>query len=190
MKTLRLLFLITFPLVALSCGNQANSERTTSSSNYQDRGAMGTENAVVVDSDSDESFVKEAGSAGLMEVEISQYALQHATNPRVKEFASMMVKDHTQANEELKAIAGNKNLTVTLDEKHSQKMRDLQQKTGNEFDKEYMKEMVDDHQKDVDKFEKMAEDGKDPELKAFAEKTLPKLRMHLEHAKSIRDELK
>jgi putative membrane protein len=151
---------------------------------------MGNENAYVVDAGSDEGFVKDVGSAGLMEVEISQYASQHATNARVKEFAEMMVKDHTQANNELKAIASSKNLTVTMDDKHSDKLRDLEKKTGNDFDKEFMKEMVDEHEKNINKFEKMAENGKDPELKAFAEKYLPKLRMHLDHAKQVKDELK
>lgn len=155
------------------------------------KGAMGKEDkAFVVNQDNDKVFVKEAGSGGLMEVELGQYAEQHAFNPRVKKFGSMMVKDHSKANEELKAIADRKNITISLDEKHSDMIRDLQQKTGADFDKDYMKMMVDDHQKDVDKFKKQADDGKDPDVKAFASKTLPVLQMHLDSAKNVRDVLK
>lgn len=140
---------------------------------------------------SDEDFVKEAASGGLMEVELGRYAQQNATNPRVKNFGAMMVKDHSKANEELRSIATSKNITMpaAMMDKQQNTVNDLQKK-GADFDKEYMKEMVDDHEKDVDKFQKMAENGKDPDLKAFAAKTVSILLMHQDSAKSIRDALK
>lgn len=188
MKSLRIIFLITFPLIALSCNNQSNQERNNSSITRDMEGAMG--DPYIIERDSDEGFLKEAGSAGLMEVELGQYAGQNALNPRVKKFGSMMVKVHSRANEELKAIADKKNISVSMNDKHSGMMRELQQKRGEEFDKEYMKMMVDDHQKDIDKFEKQGENSEDADLKAFASKILPVLQMHLDSAKSIRDDLK
>ena len=50
--------------------------------------------------------------------------------------------------------------------------------------------MVDDHQGDVDKFEKASNNAKDAAVKAFAAKTLPVLRMHLDSAKAVNDGLK
>ena len=69
-------------------------------------------------------------------------------------------------------------------------IKKLSEKSGKEFDRDYMSMMVKDHQDDVDKFEKMSKDGNDADLKAFATKTLPILRAHLDSAKAINDALK
>lgn len=104
----------------------------------------------------------------------------------------MMVRDHSKANEELKALAQKKNwvLPDALDDDHNNKINDMKKKQGAEFDKDYMKDMVDDHEKDVDKFKRFAENGQDPDLKAFAAKTLPVLLMHQDSAKNIHAALK
>lgn len=81
-------------------------------------------------------------------------------------------------------------MPTTLDDKHMEKMNDLKEKRVTEFDKEYMQEMVDDHDKDVDKFKRLAENGGDADIKAFAAKTLPILLTHQDSAENIRDFLK
>jgi putative membrane protein len=130
-----------------------------------------------------------------MEVELGKYAQQNAHNKRVKNFGAMMVRDHSKVNDELKSIAQKKNFDIptTMDDKHLKMVNDLQQKRGSDFDKDYMKEMVNDHEKDVDKFKKFAENNNDkidPDLKSFASKTLPVLLMHEDSAKNIRDVVK
>lgn len=192
MKTLRLYLLLIVPVILFSCNSQQN--RSKEGSKDTTKNAMLVENAKVESGEqqSDEDFVKEAASGGLMEVELGRYAQQNATNPRVKNFGAMMVKDHSKANEELRTLAASKNITLpaAMMDKHQNKVNDLQKKDKTEFDKDYMKEMVDDHEKDVDNFQKMAEKGKDPDLKAFAAKTVSILLMHQDSAKSIRDALK
>jgi putative membrane protein len=69
-------------------------------------------------------------------------------------------------------------------------IKDLSKKSGKEFDRAYMKMMVDDHQEDIKAFEKSSNDAKDADIKAFASKTLPTLRMHLDSAKAVNDALK
>ena len=204
MKTLTLkLLIMAIPIVMMSCGGQQN--RNADNNKDNDSTVLGSDttnrNAVVVDnkdndgmngSNRDENFIEDAVSGGLMEVELGRYAQQNAQNPRVRNFGAMMVRDHSKANEELKSILTQKNITVptTMKDKHHDSMTDIQKKTGTDFDKDYISEMVDDHEKDVDKFKKMAEDGTDPELKAFAAKTLPILLMHQDSAKKIKDALK
>lgn len=193
MKTLKLYLLLVIPVILWSCNSQQNQSKEGSKDTTDN--AMLVENAKVEggEQQSDEDFVKEAASAGLMEVELGRYAQQNATNPRVKNFAAMMVKDHSKANEELRSIASGKNITLpaAMNDNHQNKVNDLQKKEkGAEFDREYMNEMVDDHEKDVDKFQRMAEKGQDPDLKAFAAKTVSILLMHQDSAKSIRDALK
>ena len=197
MKTLTFkLLLMAIAVIMMACGGQQN-RNTDNDSTLMDADSVGN-TAVLQDNnaggvaDKDEDFIKEATSGGLMEVELGRYAQQNAQNPRVRNFGAMMVRDHSQANEELKAILSQKNLTApaAMEDNHRNKMNDIQKKTGADFDKEYIGEMVDDHEKDVDRFKRYAENGNDPELKAFAAKTLPVLLMHQDSAKKIRDAIK
>ncbi|WP_312193429.1 DUF4142 domain-containing protein, partial [Sphingobacterium sp.] len=107
-------------------------------------------------------------------------------------FGDMMVNDHSKANEELTTLAQAKSITVpaTLGTEQQKVKDDLSKKTGREFDKAYIDDMVEDHEKDVKLFEDASKNLKDPELKAFVDKTLPTLKAHLEHSKTVRDKLK
>lgn len=200
MKTISFkLLVMAAPLIMMSCGGQQNRSGDTTNKDTTATMLNDTtnKNAVLVNnneasSNKDEDFIKDAVSGGMMEVELGRYAQQNAKNPRVRNFGAMMVRDHTKANDELKALLTQKNITIpaTMDDKHHDKMTDIQKKTGADFDKDYMSEMVDDHDKDVDRFKKFAENGTDPELKSFAGKTLPVLLMHQDSAKKIKDALK
>src|SRR5690606_33005282 len=122
-------------------------------------------------------FAVRAAYSGLAEGKASRVAQEKAQAQRVTECAAMMIEDHTKANEELKALASSKNITLPTapGEPHVKNVADLNSYTGADFDKEYMDLMVDDHQKDVNLFEDAAEDVEDPDLRAFAAKTLPSL---------------
>ena len=82
------------------------------------------------------------------------------------------------------------NLPQQLDKKHQDKIDSLSKKTGVDFDKAYMDDVVDGHKKDVDNFEKASKDAKDPTVKDFATTTLPSLREHLQTAQSLKDKVK
>lgn len=140
----------------------------------------------------DTDFAVKAADSGLAEVNASEVAQEKAQNQQVKDFAAMMVQDHTKANEELKSLAAAKNITLPTapGEDHLENIADLNAYTGADFDKEYMDLMVSDHEKAVSLFEDASENLEDSELRAFASKTLPSLQKHLEQAKTIRDALK
>lgn len=160
-----------------------NSSGDTNDSTTADTAVMSSD--TVSDAmDEDTEFMNEAASGGMMEVELGQLAANKAISADVKKFAKMMVDDHTKANNELKSLAAQKGITLPamLMEKHQKMVNDLTAKTGKEFDKEYMNMMVDDHKEDIDAFEKAAEKGNDADLKAFAAKTIPTLKQHLEMA--------
>jgi putative membrane protein len=194
MKTHMLQFIIAllFSFLMISCNNQGTRENQDDSGDSVEMNENASNDGMMDNNDEDQDFMKEAALGGLMEVELGRYAQQNAQSSRVKNFAAMMVRDHSKANDELKALAANKNITLPtiLDDKHMDMMNDLKKKRGAEFDKEYMQEMVDDHDKDVDKFKRQAENGNDSDIKAFAAKTLPVLLMHQDSAKNIRDFLK
>ena len=157
-----------------------------------DRAEDANENKQTGVKEDDADFMVEAASGGMMEVEAGQLAATKAQNPRVKAFASMMVEDHTKANEELKALASGKSITLptAVGEDHQKHITELREKSGMDFDKAYMKMMVDDHNDDVEDFQSASNNAKDESVKAFAAKTLPVLRMHLDSARAINDAIK
>jgi putative membrane protein len=190
---------------ATSCGggnsDSANSDSATSTSSTttttaSDTGTSDSAGAMSSTGDTsmsaDRDFVTEAASGGLMEVELGKTASTNAASPKVKAFGKMMVTDHTKANTELKAVAAKKNITIpsTPDEKHQGHINDLKEKKGVEFDKAYVDMMVDDHKEDVSKFEDEAKNAKDPDIKAFAAKTLPVLQKHLSSIQAIQSSMK
>jgi putative membrane protein len=145
--------------------------------------------AVVAD---DAKFAVDAANGGMTEIELSKLALDKATNTKVKEFANMMVMDHSKAGDELKAIAATKNITLpaTVNEDSKKALTDLAALKGADFDKAYVDKMVADHKATVDLFESESKNSKDADLKAFADKTLPTIKGHLEHINAIHDGLK
>ena len=140
----------------------------------------------------DDKFVKTAGMDGLAEMKLGALASEKASAEGVKEFGKMMASDHGKANEELKALAAKKGVTIpeTLDKKHQQTADKLGKLSGAAFDKAYMNEMVKAHKNAVTLFEGESKNGKDEELKAFAEKTLPTLKTHLEKAEELQETTK
>ena len=142
--------------------------------------------------EADSKFVTEAANGGMAEVELGKLAQSKGSNGDVKAFGQMMVTDHSKANEELKAIAEAKGIALpdAPAEAQQQIKNDLSQQSGTSFDKGYINVMVEDHKKTVTLFEEASKNLKDPELKAFADKTLPTLKMHLEHSQSLQGKIK
>jgi putative membrane protein len=135
----------------------------------------------------DRNFIEKAAKAGQEEVAISQVALDRSTNSQVKEFAQMMVTDHTMAGDSLAALAAAKQISLPAKEMAEGKWT---RKSGKDFDEDYVDKMVSDHEDAVKLFTKEANDGKDTETVEFARKTLPTLQHHLEAAKDLKKTLK
>lgn len=192
-------------IVAVSC----NNDSTTSDNNMSDSGSnMMSDDNMNTNMDSgatgsmtttannvgeaDKTFMMEAASGGMMEVEAGRIAEQTASSARVKSFGTMMVQDHTNANNELKALASAKNVMLpdAMMAKHREHIDMLKKKTGKDFDKAYISMMVTDHNEDVSKFQMTSNNAADADVKAFASKTLPVLRMHLDTVKAINSNMK
>ena len=139
----------------------------------------------------EKTFIKDAASGGMMEVQLGQMAQQKGISQEVKDFGKRMETDHGKANQELEGIVMKKRmkLPTKLAVKHKKTVDKLANLTGDQFDKKYAVEMVKDHKKDVEKFSKMSKKLKDPELKGWVDKTLPVLEQHLQHAKDMAQKL-
>jgi putative membrane protein len=136
------------------------------------------------DKKEDAEFLVKAANGGLLEVEAGKLAQQQAVSKDIKSYAKHIIEDHSKANEELKSYASRKNISLpaSLDKDSQEKIDKLKEKKGKEFDQEYIDFMVKDHKEDINDFEDASKDAKDPELKAWVDKTLPTLRHHLELA--------
>lgn len=136
-------------------------------------------------------FSSAAAQAGLTEVELGRLAVQRGSNPAVKSFGQQMIEDHSRANSELKTIATRKNIALPTDLNSDQKatMDKLAKLSGSEFDKEYMSDMVKDHEADAKEFESQANKGTDADIKAFAAKTLPMIQRHLQLARDVANQV-
>ena len=150
-------------------------------------GAGGEQTGMGKMSSSDHEFVMEAAMGGMMEVELGRIAAQKGMSESVKQFGQRMVDDHSKANEELMSLATSKGMTLptALDEKHKKDVTKLSAMSGADFDRAYSRMMLSDHNKDVKEFEKQSTKGADPDIKAFAGKTLPTLQEHLQMAKAL-----
>ena len=130
----------------------------------------------------DAEFLAKAASGGMLEVEMGKQVAARAVTPDAKKFAEQMVADHTKANAELMALAQKKNITLptTLGDEHAKVLKDVVEEKGVKMDQEYMKEMLKDHEEDVKEFTDASVKASDPDIKAFAAKNVPVLKMHLD----------
>lgn len=137
---------------------------------------------------SDRDFVNEAAVGGTLEVRLGELAQVRATDVKVRKFGEKMATDHSAANKQLLELLKKKGMEPppkTLPKKMQDHYDRLAKLRGAEFDKAYIKDMVDDHREDVALFETIVKTGRDADLKAFALKTLPTIREHYHMAREL-----
>lgn len=194
MKRIGQLGIVCIAVVTLACNTEPRPDDRT----------VGTTGV----SAGDTEFVEDAASSGMTEVKLGELAQQKAQNAEVKQFAEMMVRDHTKGGEALKQIARQHSISVPSqpDDDHSELINRLSQHSGAEFDREYMDAMVESHEDMVDLLQTRASEdrfgddkgtvrpeGSDNPVEAalnqYASNTLPTARQHLEQARRVRDAL-
>lgn len=180
---------VVFCFVLLACNNADDTTETTTTSNTSTDATASTASSttsVVTDEKSSE-FLKKVTNSGMAEVQLAKLAQQKATIEAVKNFASMLERDHTSVNGQINTLAGQRNVALpTAPSDDKQKMyTDMEKMTGKAFDKEYISMMVKAHNDGVALFEDTKTNAADVDVKNFADKTLPTVRMHLDSAKAI-----
>jgi putative membrane protein len=140
----------------------------------------------------DQRFVMAASAAGMAEVNFGKLAAKQASSAEVRKFGQQMVDDHTKANKELNDLAFNKkwNLAANMDRDHQAEFDRLSKIEGADFDREYLRWQVKDHESVLSLFEDEAKNGDDPQLKEWCNKTLPTLREHLKEVRTLADKFK
>lgn len=141
----------------------------------------------------DPQFITAAVGNGRYEIQASRLAMYRAASPEVRGYAQMLVDHHTRANNELRALVRDRGMRLpgVLPRGKYAKLSRLASATGDEFDRTYIRLVgIEDHQTDIALFERASREARDPELRAWAGKTLPTLRSHLEAARSLSSTLR
>jgi putative membrane protein len=133
----------------------------------------------------DRMFMENAAKGGMQEVHMGRLGIERGQSEAVKGLCQRLINDHNTANKDLEALAKQKGVTLPADDAKVVSSIPLATKSGSDFDQEFVKMIVEDHQKDIAAFEKEASSGSDPDLKNWASKALPTLRAHLTEAQAI-----
>lgn len=139
----------------------------------------------------DRAFAMKAAIGAKHEVELGQLAATRASNSDVRAFANRMVQDHSRAGDELLQLNARLGVSSPAEEDSlfKQTFDRLSKLKGADFDKDYMNEMVEGHSKVADEFASYVGNGTNQDLKAWATKTLPTVREHLQMARDIANKI-
>jgi putative membrane protein len=136
-------------------------------------------------------FFKDAATSDMLEIESSQLALERARSEQVRDFAQMMISDHTNVRAEMRMLTAQKDVELPkqMGKKNQAIVEELRQTSGRDFDRAYMQAQVTAHQEAINRYQAAAHNADDRDLKRLAQNTLPTLREHLRMAQRIVDQL-
>lgn len=140
---------------------------------------------------SDADFLVKATVCNVAEMKLSEQAADKASDPKVKEFAAKLAKEHADAGDKLSAEAKRMKVAVVAgtEKETKEKLDRLSKLSGKEYDQEYLRMMIEAHEKAIKLFESQSSGGNDPDLKKYAANMLPALKKHLEEARTLRENL-
>jgi putative membrane protein len=138
-------------------------------------------------SSGDKRFIEHVARDGQAEVDLAQLAQQKTQDPEVKALARRLAADHSQSNQQLMQIAQKDAVQAPTgaDKTEGKERAKLEKLDGQAFDQAFVKEVVQDHQKDIKYFQQQQGSLQDPQLKSFAQQTLPVLQQHLQMAQQV-----
>jgi putative membrane protein len=142
--------------------------------------ALGTAQAQTALGDADRAFIEQAAQSGHAEVSMGESAVE-SENPAVSAFGKQMIADHGRMNDELAALAKRKGVEppASADLASQAKGAATTVLPGATFDKQYVSSQLDDHKETLTLFQREAQSGQDPDLKALAEKGIPIIQQHI-----------
>lgn len=135
----------------------------------------------------DVSFIKHAAASGMAEVKIADLGMKKAERADVKAFAETVHSSHSKAQEEIVKLASTKgvDLSGVIDPERAETYQKLEKSRGAEFDRDYLAETINSHEKCISRFEESSKEAADNEVKVWASKMVPTLQAHLAKAKQL-----
>lgn len=187
------LAVLSIAILIWHCNNETkDSVDKADSANKKNIDSPSTSRLEVKTDEESASFLVKAADGGMTEMQLGKMAEERGVDPRIKGYGSMMIHDHSLANDEVKALAAQRNVVLpdSVSDNNKKIIDGLAKKTGKSFDIAYADAMIKDHVEDIDEFEKAAAKVNDTDVRNFINNTLPKLKNHLDSARAIRKSLK
>ncbi|KOS06269.1 hypothetical protein AM493_09670 [Flavobacterium akiainvivens] len=168
-----------------SCKNEAKPEDSKEAAEEQNEAKFDDTNEAKED---DSQYLANAAEVDLKQIELGKLAQTKSSNADIKALGKMMVDAHTKSFEALKTTSSAKNISIplVLTEKGNDAYKELNDKSGTDFDKAYADKVVEGHKKTVEKMQEAAKDAKDPEIRAWAADMASALQTHLQHAETVK----
>jgi putative membrane protein len=137
--------------------------------------------------DADKTFLKKAEEANIKERNLGRVMLEKSQNKDVKDYAQMLVDDHSKNLRDVVDLMNQKGMAQPKDlpEVKNEALDKLNAMSGPELDREFVIMMMDDHQKDVSEFRNEANTAQDKDVKDYATNTVPVLEKHLQKAQEL-----
>jgi len=137
-------------------------------------------------------YLVEAYSGNMYEIQVSENAALNASDAEVKKIAAMMIQAHTKMNFDVQTLANSKGITLptTLTEDQTKCIQKITDKTGLDYDREYISDLKDKHEKTLKMLEKVSEKCDDAEIKNWATSSIPEVQHHLNMVNATHETLK
>lgn len=186
MKAVRSIILLAIiQLFFISCSISRTGRKGDTSGTNATKGGNSAQTTLSIVSN-DAKYLEKAAEAGRKQVRAGEIAQNKAQNDSVRRFAAALVKHHTAVNNELVALASSNKLYVPMDAPEDREILDLiNEKSGLEFDRKYMKIIVRDYSKLVTVYERSSETAESRSIQNFFSKNLPIIKIHEGKAKSL-----
>jgi putative membrane protein len=192
MKKLNLILVAGLGALIMQACHNNNAKTTVSDSTVTTDVTKTDSTKIIAPVDTgDANFAVNAAAGGMTEIALSKAAQQQATTVRIKEFAGMMVTDHSALGDKLSVIAKTKSISLPAgpDTIQQNMINDISKKTGKDFDKAYVNQMVKDHESTLKMFKKEETMIKDTSLKSFIVYAIPVIQKHLTAIKAIKSSM-
>ncbi|MBN8668660.1 MAG: DUF4142 domain-containing protein [Chitinophagales bacterium] len=193
-KILCLFMTVTF----FACNNAANdsvdeadsinkANRENAENRYND--SVGEGRRILTPTEETADFLVRAANATMTEIQLTQLAMDKSSLSSIRSLSKELKKDHQEMNDEIKRLARERNIALPdmVSNESEKDLTDLRQRSGNDFDKEFIKEIIDRHDESIRLYENAVSKGDAPEVRDFASKCLPALRSHRDKAKDLQD---
>jgi putative membrane protein len=181
MKHLYLLIII----ICFSCNKERNDEQAENHTGTSEREVVEGEEWNI---NQIEEFMREAAMIDKMQIRVGKMAQEKAVNESIKIYGKTLVDDHSYSLNKLKELAQIQQVIIsdTLDQKHLEKVRELQSFSGNAFERNFLRMMIEGHMKDIEKYRNAQENiSSDHTIKEWIDDTLPALHRHLQKAQQL-----
>jgi putative membrane protein len=173
-------------LFATACGNDTPGEQS------KEHAQEANDENLNREGEKDADRLTDLYGMNMYEIKSSEGAMTRASDAEVKKIASMMVEAHSKMSTELQTLASSKGITLPsgLTNEQTRDLDNLNEKSGLDYDKEYLDQMKKGHKDVIDKLQSISDKAEDADIKAAADKALPEVRAHLDMVEASREKVK